>query len=163
YNVVLGFPAIRYLFLTPPDPAFDPLAFDFDRDPARTAQSAAIMDATSTDLSAFQARRGKILFYGGMSDPIFSRNDLVPYSQRLVPPCHAGGGGVGGLGRARLVARLFLVPGMNHCGGGPALDRFNPLTSLVEWVEKGHAPRQIVATGATFPGRSRPLCPYPEQ
>jgi feruloyl esterase len=50
---------------------------------------------------------------------------------------------------------------MNHCGGGPATDRFDSLTKLIDWVENGNAPERIVASGATFPGRTRPLCPYP--
>ena len=51
---------------------------------------------------------------------------------------------------------------MNHCSGGQALDVFDPLTALVNWVENGTAPDAIVATGNAFPGRSRPLCAYPE-
>jgi feruloyl esterase len=51
---------------------------------------------------------------------------------------------------------------MGHCGGGDAtLDRFDMLTAIVDWVEKGVAPDSVIATGPAFPGRSRPLCPYP--
>ena len=57
--------------------------------------------------------------------------------------------------------RLYLVPGMAHCAGGPSLDRFDLLSALVTWVEDGKAPASVVATGPAFPGRSRPLCPYP--
>ena len=54
------------------------------------------------------------------------------------------------------------VPGMGHCGGGSAaLDRFDMLTAVTEWVERGLAPDSVVATGRAFPGRSRPLCAYP--
>ena len=60
-------------------------------------------------------------------------------------------------------SRLFLVPGMGHCGGGPAaLDDFDLLTALVDWVEKENAPQAIRATGRALPGRSRPLCAYPQ-
>lgn len=60
-------------------------------------------------------------------------------------------------------SRLFLVPGMGHCRGGEAtLDQFDLLTPLVAWVEQGRAPDSVVATGAAFPGRSRPLCPWPQ-
>jgi feruloyl esterase len=52
---------------------------------------------------------------------------------------------------------------MGHCGGGPSLDRFDAFGALVAWVEKGEAPSHLLATGATFPGRSRPLCPYPQR
>jgi feruloyl esterase len=56
---------------------------------------------------------------------------------------------------------MFLVPGMLHCGGGPALDQFDMLGAVVNWVEKGTAPTSVIATGKAFPGRSRPLCAYP--
>ena len=59
-------------------------------------------------------------------------------------------------------SRLFLVPGMAHCSGGESLDHFDLLDALVNWVEKGTAPKQVLSTGAAFPGRSRPLCPWPQ-
>lgn len=60
-------------------------------------------------------------------------------------------------------ARLFLIPGMGHCQGGAATDSWDGLGTLVDWVEKGQAPQRIVASGtAVFPGRTRPLCPYPK-
>jgi len=55
-----------------------------------------------------------------------------------------------------------MVPGMNHCGGGPATDQFDALSALQAWVETGTPPDRIVATGNAFPGVSRPLCPYPK-
>ena len=59
-------------------------------------------------------------------------------------------------------SRLFLVPGMGHCGGGAAtLDTFDMLGAVVDWVENQKAPQAIRATGRSWPGRSRPLCPYP--
>ena len=67
--------------------------------------------------------------------------------------------------RRRVRAQLFLVPGMNHCGGGPATDSFDGLGAIVDWVERGSAPARIDASarpGTTyFPGRTRPLCAYP--
>ena len=60
-------------------------------------------------------------------------------------------------------SRLFLVPGMGHCGGGAAtLDQLDLLSAVVDWVEKGVAPESVVATGRAFPGRSRPSCAYPK-
>lgn len=155
-NADLGFDIIRYVFLTPPDPSFDPLAFDWDADPARFAASSATIDATSTDLAAFRRRKGKLILTTGLGDPVFSAYDLVAYYDRLVAA-------EGGLRATQRFARLFLVPGMNHCAAGPALDRFDPLTAIVAWVEKGRAPAELVATGNAFPGRSRPLCPYPRE
>ena len=58
-------------------------------------------------------------------------------------------------------AYVFLVPAMSHCGGGPALYQFDMLGALVNWVEKGTA-ESVIATGKAFPGRSRPLCAYPQ-
>jgi feruloyl esterase len=59
-------------------------------------------------------------------------------------------------------SRLFLVPGMSHCSGGPAaLDQFDLLGAVTDWVESGKAPDSVVAKGKAFPGRTRPLCPYP--
>lgn len=153
-NTTLGPPALGYYFLTPPSLELDPLRFDFDRDPPRTEQTAAINDPTSTMLSSFTARGGRLLVYHGNSDPVFSTRDLTDYWRDLArdnggPELLAGW------------ARLFLVPGMAHCGGGPALDDFDPLTAIEAWVERGEAPDHLLARGAAFPNRSRPLCPYP--
>jgi feruloyl esterase len=68
----------------------------------------------------------------------------------------------GGADKVSEWSRLYLVPGMGHCAGGPALDRFDMLSAVVDWVEKGVAPEFVVATGQAFPGRSRPLCAYPK-
>jgi feruloyl esterase len=153
-NATLGPPAIGYYFLTPPSPDLDPLRFDFDRDPPRTEQTAAINDPTSTMLSSFAARGGRLLVYHGNSDPVFSTLDLTGYWRDLARD-NGGPDALAGW------ARLFVVPGMAHCGGGPALDDFDPLTAIEAWVERGEAPDRLLARGTAFPGRTRPLCPYP--
>lgn len=108
-----------------------------------------------TNLSSFTAHSGKLIFYHGMSDPWFSALDTVGYYDRLV--------GDNAPGPITDWSRLFLVPGMGHCGGGEAtLDRFDMLSAIVDWVEQGHPPDNVVATGAAFPARSRPLCAYPK-
>jgi len=108
-----------------------------------------------TNLSSFSGHGGKLMFFHGMSDPWFSALDTVDYYQRLTAEK--------GAGPVNAWSRLFLVPGMGHCGGGEAtLDRFDMLTAIVAWVEQGQAPAQVTATGRAFPGRSRPLCPYPQ-
>jgi feruloyl esterase len=106
--------------------------------------------------STFRQRGGKVLIYTGVSDPAFSPKDLIAYLGRLQ---QANGGAAETAG----FVRVFLVPGMTHCRGGRSLDDFAPLSALVDWVEKGEAPQKLVATGKAFPGRSRPLCPYPQQ
>jgi feruloyl esterase len=108
-----------------------------------------------TNLSTFKAHGGKLIFYHGMSDPWFSALDTVGYYQRLTTD--------NGPGPISDWSRLFLVPGMGHCGGGEAtLDHFDMLSAVVAWVEQARPPDQVTATGASFPGRSRPLCPYPQ-
>ena len=59
-------------------------------------------------------------------------------------------------------SQFYFVPGMGHCGGGPALDQFDLLGAMVNWVEKGTVPASVTATGKAFPGRRRPLCAYPK-
>ena len=133
-------------------------SMDVDREESAASNAIAIAgDSNSwTNLSSFTAHDGKLLFYHGVSDPWFSAMDTVQYYDRLVADN-------GGADEVHHWSRLFLVPGMSHCGGGPAaLDRFDMLTALVDWVEKGTAPDSVIATGRAFPGRSRPLCPYPQ-
>jgi feruloyl esterase len=109
-----------------------------------------------TSLSSFSGRGGKLLFYHGVSDPWFSALDTIGYYEDL-------GQANGGADQVNAWSRLFLVPGMGHCSGGAAtLDRFDMLSAIVDWVEKAKAPDSVLATGTAFPGRSRPLCPYPK-
>jgi feruloyl esterase len=111
--------------------------------------------ATWTNLSTFQGHGGKLLFYHGVSDPWFSALDTVQYYERLAAAS-------GGADATRGWSRLFLVPGMGHCGGGSTLDQFDLLSAIVDWVENDRAPDSVTATGMAFPGRSRPLCPHPQ-
>jgi feruloyl esterase len=108
-----------------------------------------------TNLNTFSTHGGKLIFWHGMSDPWFSALDTIDYYQRLAPAN-------GGADKVRDWSRLFLVPGAGHCGGGPSLDTFDALSALVQWVEQGDAPDSLKATGRAFPGRSRPLCAYPQ-
>ncbi len=108
-----------------------------------------------TNLSSFRGHGGKIMYYHGLSDPWFSAFDTLNYFRRM----EAANGGAA---EAAKFSRFYLVPGMGHCGGGPAtLDQFDMLTKIVDWVEKDQAPASVTATGTDYPGRSRPLCPYP--
>lgn len=146
----------RYLAFTPAEPDFQYLAFDFDVDPPRTAEAGALYNASATDYSEFVGRGGKVLIYHGTADPLFATAHLTQYFDELT----AANGGAGATGD---FARLFLVPGMTHCGGGRALDQFDALSAIVDWVENGVRPERIVARGDAFPARTRPLCPYPRQ
>lgn len=109
------------------------------------------------NLNSYFARGGKILFYHGVSDPWFSANDTVDYYQRMAQSS-------GGMEKVRAQSsRAFLVPGMGHCSSGAAtLDQFDLLQAVVDWVENGKAPEKVIAGGSAFPGRTRPLCAYPQ-
>lgn len=116
----------------------------------------AVTDTTWTNLSTFSAHGGKLLFYHGLSDQAFSAMDTLAYYQQMAKAN-------GGMDQVQNWSRIFFVPGMYHCRGGDyALDNFDLLTAVVNWVEKGTAPDSVVATGKAFPGRSRPLCAYPK-
>jgi hypothetical protein len=147
----LGLSNMRYYQLTPPDPNFDPMAFDFDRDVQRTRNTAAISDADSTFLETF-ARHGKMIVYNGLSDQGMASSVLADWYDQVV---RDNGKSIGES------VRLFLVPGMTHCDGGQATDQFDMLEAIMAWVEEGRAPDRIKATGKAFPGASRPICPYP--
>jgi feruloyl esterase len=113
-------------------------------------------NVAGASLSAFRQRGGKMIVVHGVSDPIFSIKDTIAWLGNVDKT--EGG-------TSARFCRLFAVPGMNHCGGGPATDQFDAFAALVNWVEKGVAPESITATagnGAPFPGRTRPLCVYPK-
>jgi len=151
--------ALAHEFFTPPDPSFAITQFNFDRDPKRMEAFSAVFDTyRDATLAEFRKRGGKLLIFHGTADPIFSALESIDYYQRLTR-------NNGGADATATWARLFLVPGMNHCAGGPATDSFDGLGAIVDWVEKGTAPARIEASarpGTTyFAGRTRPLCPYP--
>jgi hypothetical protein len=150
-DATLGLSNMKYYQLTPPDPDLDPLGFDFDQDVERTRHTAAMSDADSTFLETF-ARHGKMIVYNGLSDQGMASSVLADWYDEVV---RVNGESVRGS------VRLFLIPGMCHCDGGQATDRFDMLEAIMAWVEEGRAPDRIIATGEAFPGASRPLCPYP--
>ena len=151
-DATLGFDSLRAYAMTPPDPSFDSMRFDFDRDIARVRETSKQNDADATFLTTF-AQRGKLLLYHGLSDQGLSPLDTVAWYDRLASSTG---------GRTQDWARLYLVPGMTHCAGGTATDEFDVLAVIRDWVERGDAPDRIVAKGKSFPGVTRPLCPYPK-
>lgn len=147
-------------FLRPSPPGPPNFAVEIDLESREASvqadQSQQLIDTYNwTNLSVFAGRGGKQIFYHGMSDPWFSASDTVGYFERLMKDN-------GGAEQASNFSRLFLVPGMGHCSGGPgALDRFDLLGAIVDWVENGKAPQSVTAIGAGSPSVSRPLCAYP--
>src|SRR5262245_27516408 len=154
-----GIPGLLHGGLNPVGPPFASATMDVDaRALAAASDPGEALTATSrwTNLNTFSNHGGKLIFFHGVSDPWFSALDTVDYFDRMTKAN-------GGASQVTNWSRLFLVPGMGHCGGGPAtLDEFDLLTSLVDWVEKGTAPNAVPATGRGLPGRSRPLCAYPQ-
>lgn len=104
-----------------------------------------------TNLTTFLGRGGKVLFYHGVSDAWFSAFDTLDYWQRA---------GAANAGWAD-ASRFYMVPGMGHCAGGDAFDRFDLLGAVVDWVEQGKAPEGVTAHRPGPPPAARPLCPYP--
>lgn len=170
-NATLGSGAISAIFTTPPvqqpssgaAPVEYLLKFNFDTDAPKIFAEAPdfprsswdFMKADSTDLSAFQKHGGKLVITHGVSDPVFSVNDTISWLEEVNKKYK---------GKSSDFVRFFAVPGMNHCGGGPATDRYDAFNALVNWVEKGTAPDAIVATAgpaSPWPNRTRPLCVYP--
>jgi feruloyl esterase len=132
-----------------------------------------VLNATSTDLGEFREHGGKLIIYHGWADPLIPSQSSINYFNALVdndgdgPQPASFDADKGALKRTQKFARLFMVPGMFHCAGGPGPNTFDALTPLVTWVEKGTAPDTIVATkfvGDTPPAvaMTRPLCVYPK-
>jgi feruloyl esterase len=153
-----GIPGLLSGSVNPVGPPFTATEMNVDERVERAlADPQLALTSTSgwTNLGTFAAHGGKLVFFHGVSDPWFSALDTVDYYRRM-------GQANGGASAVAGWSRLFLVPGMGHCGGGPAtLDTFDMLGAVVDWVESQKAPESIRATGRSFPGRSRPLCPYP--
>ena len=134
----------------------DPLRFDFDRDPASLERARKLYNATSTDLRAFKARGGKLLMWHGLSDAGITATSSIEYYQGVEKA-------MGGRAQTQEFFRLFLLPGMHHCAGGPGFTEFGALTLIENWVEKGQAPDVMIATQLTGGAavRTRPIYPYP--
>jgi hypothetical protein len=143
--------------LSPGPGIFGPatIAMEVDVEGEALAGIQPLVDSMSTNLTTFSARGGKLIFYHGDSDPWFSPLDTFSYFKDLTAAN-------GGLDAVSKWSQFYFVPGMGHCGGGLGLDQFDLLGAMINWVEKGTAPRFVIATGKAFPGRSRPLCPYPK-
>ena len=147
-----------FQFMVFKQPEWDYKTLNFDQDMAAVDRiEQGNINAKQTDLSAFVARGGKMIQYHGWSDPQISPASSVEYYEAALKAAKSGK-------KLQDSYRLFMVPGMNHCGGGDGPASFDMLTALEQWVEKGKAPDSIpashVANGAA--DRTRILCPYPQ-
>lgn len=183
FNIFLGTPSTAYLFSTPPaspqvvDGSMASLmkftlGYSFETDapkifattPVFTESAMTFMTAPNpTGLSTLRDRGAKMMVFHGVSDPVFSYHDTINWWTALNNN-HGG--------KAADFARVYTIPGMNHCSGGPATDQFDMVAALVNWVEQGQAPDSVKASargaaqnnglGAIPANRTRPLCPYPK-
>ena len=117
---------------------------------------AEILDADNPDISRFAARNGKLIIWHGWSDPALNPVTTIGYYNRVVARD----------ARAANYTRLFMAPGVLHCGGGPGPSDAPWMKAITDWVESGLAPDQVIATKADSSGRtirSRPLCAFPRR
>jgi feruloyl esterase len=153
FNLAEGI--MRYLVLDPPQPEYDSLKFDYDKGPALAARWSKLADAKDADLSKFRKSGGKLIMTYGWADQILQPMMGVKYYESVAAK--------NGKSTDEFV-RLFMVPGMTHCAGGIGPDRNDAVTAVIDWVEKGKAPDQLLASKVTNGQtvRTRPLCPYPQ-
>ncbi|WP_119306934.1 tannase/feruloyl esterase family alpha/beta hydrolase [Cohaesibacter haloalkalitolerans] len=151
-NVVLGLASFSQLFMTPPTPSVDLATLDFGKAEQAVREVGGYFDANSTFMTTYANHGGKLLVFHGMSDPVFSASDLMTWYEKA----EANTGDTE-------FSRLFMVPGMTHCGGGPAMDDFDPLTVMEKWMDSNKAPEQMAATGKSFEGTTQPICAYPKE
>ena len=131
--------------------------FDFDKDVAAADEKfAALINATSPDLNAFKTRGGKLIMCHGWNDQLIPPLNSINYYSSVAKKL--------GAKETDDFLRLFMVPGMTHCSGGPGPNTFDALGALEQWVEHGTKPASLIASHSTNGAvdRTRPLCPYPQ-
>ncbi len=139
------------------DANWDAMSFDLEKDLALTLKNASFIEASDPNLSKFKARGGKLLLWHGWADPGPAPENTINYYSQAAK---ASGGSQDDW------MRLFLLPGVAHCGGGVGPDQADFLGAMERWREEGVAPAQVTASRNA--GRSgltpmtRPLCPFPQ-
>jgi len=158
---MLGQPTLRWGFGTQlfkyfvfNDPAWDYTKYDFKNFAKDTELTASYLNATNPDLSAFKSKGHKLILWHGWADAGLSPLGTIKYYDAV----HAKDAA------ADEFVRMFLLPGVLHCGGGAGPDTVDWTNTIVDWLEHGKAPDRVIAKkmaqGAAT--RSRPVCPYPQ-
>jgi len=148
----------QFRFLVFGDPNWTVQRFNFDSDIVRAEEiDNDTLNALDPNLKPFIDRGGKLIQYHGWSDPQISPASSTQYYSRVLAA-------MGGAGKVHDSYRLFMAPGMGHCGGGEGPNTFDMVAALEQWVEQRKAPDHIVASRSTdgAVSRTRPLCPYPQ-
>jgi len=156
------------------NPSWNFRAFDFTGEPAKTDNTPAAnetygsaLNFNDPDLRPFAARGGKLILYHGWSDPFITPYSTINYYESVVSLIGGNRARAAALQRTQDFARLFMVPGMWHCAGGPGPNTFDMVTALETWVETGKAPASVLGTKyvgdnpANQVVLTRPLCAYP--
>jgi feruloyl esterase len=147
-----------YQYFVFKDPNWDYKTLNFDSHVTLTDKlEGGNINALDPNIKPFISRGGKIIHYHGWTDPQISPMSSVHYYNSVLER-------LGPTTKVQDSYRLFMVPGMNHCGGGDGTDTFDMLAALEQWVENGKAPDQIIASHRTnaVVDKTRPLCPYPQ-
>jgi feruloyl esterase len=146
----------KYIVFKSPDWDYKTFNFDGDISLAQEADHGTI-NAMNPDLKAFLRRGGKILQYEGWSDQQMSASNSPKYYNSVLQK-------MGGIKKVSASYRLFMVPGMGHCGGGEGTDTFDKVGEMEQWVKTKKAPDRIVASRVVAGKvvRTHPLCPYPQ-
>ena len=136
------------------NPEWDYSRYDFADFRKTTAKTASIINATDPNLDKFKARGGKLVIWHGWSDPALSALGTIKYYEQVEARDK----------KVRDFARMFMLPGVLHCAGGPGPDQADWAAVIDGWVDKGQAPQRVIASkmakGSTT--RTRPLCVYPQ-
>jgi feruloyl esterase len=153
-----GIPLDHFRYVVFKDPGWDWRKLNFDSDVALADKlDNGTINAIDPNLKPFLDRGGKLLLYHGWNDPLIAPGNSVNYYRSVL-------GTIGGASKTADSFRLFMVPGMGHCGGGEGTSVFDSMSVIEQWVEKGQPPERItamhIANGRA--DRTRPLCPYPQ-
>jgi feruloyl esterase len=146
----------QFRYVVYQDPNWDWRTFDLDRDSAKANAIDKDVDDLDPHLASFATHGGKLLIYHGWADQQVAPGSSIEFYESTVRLS-------GSPAAASNWIRLFMVPGMGHCGGGEGPDTFDKISVIEQWVEQGKAPARIIAEHqiAGQVDRTRPLCPYP--
>jgi feruloyl esterase len=153
--VPVGYAVDYFKYIVFKDPNWDPKMLNYDGHVEQAAAGAnLIFDANNANMSAFTKRGGKLILYQGWGEPGIPPANLVRYYAQIQSKTS----------NAKDAVRLFMVPGMGHCGGGTGVNTFDMVSPLDQWVTGGKAPAQVPASRVRngVSDRTRPLCAYPQ-
>ena len=151
-------PEDHFKYVVFKDPNWDWRTLNFETDVALADKlDNGTINATDPNLKEFVGHGGKLILYHGWNDQLIAPQNSIDYYKSVIEA-------MGGASKVNESVRLFMAPGMGHCGGGPGPNTIDSLSALEQWVEQGKAPDQITAShnvGGKV-DRTRPLCPYPQ-